>query len=153
MSTVKTATVTIPSNDPDEGSYTFAVTGIGVAQDLIGWWKFDETSGTTAADASGSGRTGNLNAPVPTWTSDGHFAGALHFTGETGQGVVVGNHASLNPTAAISISAWARAIDWDGNRRIVQKGNTDNQYRLLVEDGNLAWHIANVGRLERLGQM
>ena len=28
--------------------------------DLIGYWKFDEGSGTTAADASGNGNTGNL---------------------------------------------------------------------------------------------
>lgn len=144
----KNATVTIASNDPDEGSFSFAITGTGVAQDLVGWWKFDETSGTSAADASGSGRTGNLASPPPVWNAEGHFNGALRFTGETGQGVVVGNHASLNLTSAITISAWALALDWDGNRRIVQKGNTDNQYRLLAEDGHLVWHIANVGRLE-----
>ncbi|QJE97570.1 PQQ-dependent sugar dehydrogenase [Luteolibacter luteus] len=144
----KNATVTISSNDPDEGSFTFAITGSGVAQDLVGWWKFDETTGTSAADATGSGRTGNLNAPPPLWNSEGHFGGALRFTGESGQGVVVGNHASLNLTDAITISAWAKALDWDGNRRIVQKGNTDNQYRLLAEGGKLVWHLANVGRLE-----
>jgi glucose/arabinose dehydrogenase/mono/diheme cytochrome c family protein len=145
---VKTAIVTIDSNDPDEASFSFTITGTGVAQDLVGWWKFDETSGTSAVDASGSERTGNLAPPPPNWNPEGHFGGALRFTGETGQGVVVGNHASLNLTSAITISAWAKALDWDGNRRIVQKGNTDNQYRLLAEDGHLVWHIANVGRLE-----
>ena len=145
---VKNATVTIGSNDPDEGSFSFAVTGTGVAQDLVGWWKFDETSGTSAADASGSGRTGALHSPPPVWNPEGHFSGALRFTGESGQGVVVGNHASLNLTSAITISAWAKAVDWDGNRRIVQKGNSDNQYRLLAENGDLVWHLANVGRLE-----
>lgn len=144
----KNATVTILSNDSDEGSFSFAVKGFAVAQDLVGWWKFDETSGTSAADASGSGRTGDLRTPLPTWTNQGHFGGALHFTGESGQGVVVGNHASLNLTSAISVSAWVKALDWDGNRRFVQKGNTDNQYRLLVEDDQLVWEIAGIGRLE-----
>jgi len=47
--------------------------------DLVGWWKLDETSGTTANDATGNGNHGTLfNGPQ--WVS-GVFAGALHLDG------------------------------------------------------------------------
>jgi len=46
---------------------------------LRGYWKLDETAGTTAADSSGSGNTGTLlNGPA--WTP-GKLHGALHFDG------------------------------------------------------------------------
>jgi hypothetical protein len=45
---------------------------------LVGWWKFDETSGTSAADSSGRGNTGTI-AGAPTWTVGGKINGALSF--------------------------------------------------------------------------
>lgn len=46
---------------------------------LVGWWKFDETSGSTASDSSGTGNTGTLiNAPA--W-APGTDNGALTFNG------------------------------------------------------------------------
>jgi hypothetical protein len=44
---------------------------------LVGWWKLDETSGTTIHDSSGNGKHGSL-VDGPTWTS-GKINGALHF--------------------------------------------------------------------------
>lgn len=145
---IRTALVAILSNDPDEPATTFAITGESMANELAAWWKFDETSGITATDSGGNGLTGTLTAPLPPWHEDGQYGGAIHFTGEVNQSVTVANHSSLNPTSAITISAWVWAEDWSGNRRIVQKGNTDNQYRLLAENGKLVWHVTNVGRIE-----
>ena len=34
--------------------------GQGVDSSLVGWWKLDATSGTTAADSSGNGNDGTL---------------------------------------------------------------------------------------------
>ncbi len=144
----KSATVTIVSNDPDEGTTTFAVRGSGVAQDLIAWWKFNESSGTTAFDSSGTGHDGTLTVPLANWVANGHLEGAVHFTGELNQSVTIPNQASLNPSAAISITVWIYPFDWAGNRRFLQKGNGDNQYRFLAEGGALVWDIAGVGRLE-----
>ena len=46
---------------------------------LVGYWKFDEGSGTVAADASGNGNHGTLqNGPI--WTT-GRIGGALRFDG------------------------------------------------------------------------
>lgn len=144
---IKSALVSILSNDPDEPVTTFSVTGEGVSTDLVGWWRFNEKSGTVAADSSGGGRNGTLTAPLPVWSS-GWFDGAIRFSGELNQSVTVADNSALNPTAAITISAWAYALDWNGNRRFVQKGNNDNQYRLLAENGKLVWDLSNVGRVE-----
>src|SRR3989344_8923137 len=39
----------------------------GPTNGLVGYWTFDETSGTTASDSSGNGNTGTLTNG-PTWT-------------------------------------------------------------------------------------
>jgi hypothetical protein len=46
---------------------------------LVGWWKFDETSGTVAYDSSGNGNDGNLTNG-PTWVT-GMINGAISFDG------------------------------------------------------------------------
>ena len=51
----------------------------------------------------------------------------------------------LDPTDGVTVSAWIDATDWAGNRRIVQKGYSDTQYRLLAENGLLTFDVANVG--------
>ncbi|GAA5119211.1 PQQ-dependent sugar dehydrogenase [Luteolibacter yonseiensis] len=145
---IKTALVSILSDDPDEPVTTFAITGEGVSSDLAAWWKFNEASGTTAFESAGNSLTGTLTDPLPAWSAAGRLGGAIRFTGEVNQSVTVANHSSLNPTSAITITAWVWAEDWSGNRRILQKGNTDNQYRLLAENGKLVWDIENVGRIE-----
>jgi hypothetical protein len=66
---------------------------------LIGYWNFDEGSGTVAHDSSGSGYNGTVNGA--TWTS-GKINSALNFNGPTSDvltpGIALGN--------AFSISAW-----------------------------------------------
>jgi hypothetical protein len=58
------------------------------------------------------------------------------------------NSSSLNnPVRAFTLAAWVNAADWGGNRRILQKGNTDNQYRLLAEAGVLKFHLSGVDTL------
>ncbi|UCF17339.1 MAG: hypothetical protein JSW59_07720, partial [Phycisphaerales bacterium] len=48
---------------------------------LVAWWKFDESSGETAADSSGNGHDGIL-VGNPRWQpSGGRFAGALELDG------------------------------------------------------------------------
>ena len=62
---------------PVSNKYPAALTGIGSG--LVGYWKFDEGSGTTAADLSGSGNNGTL-VNGPSWTQ-GQVNGALSFDG------------------------------------------------------------------------
>ncbi len=47
---------------------------------LVGYWNFDEGSGTVAADGSGSGNNGTINGA--TWVAGKVGSGALSFDGE-----------------------------------------------------------------------
>ncbi|MFH1718232.1 MAG: LamG-like jellyroll fold domain-containing protein [Planctomycetota bacterium] len=130
--------------------------GSSFAQDdpsLVGWWTFDEGSGSTAADSSGNGNTGTLNGPVE-WTADGKIGGAMKFTGPYNY-VLVQNNAKLNPTRQITIAAWVNP-SWTGNNRILQKSTegSDNQYRLLKEGGNnIRFHIPPAANFEVTGNI
>ena len=71
-----------------------------LTEGLVGWWKFDETSGAVAHDSSGNGNDGNLTNG-PSWT-EGKIGGALSFDGLddkvvlTNQSYPTGNNASLS---------------------------------------------------------
>ncbi|MDB6078194.1 MAG: hypothetical protein JWO82_1941 [Akkermansiaceae bacterium] len=145
----RTAVVTIANDDPQSGSYSFAVSGEGTLQNLLGWWRFNESDGTAASDNSGGGGLGSLTAPLPTWTNAGKLDGAITFSGVIGQSVTVNDAPILNPTSGITISSWIYPTAWNSgaNARIMQKGASDNQYRLLVENGVFKFHAAGVGTL------
>jgi hypothetical protein len=75
---------------------------------LVGYWSFDEGSGTIASDSSGNDNTATLvNGPI--WTS-GEIGGALSFDG-------IDDYVSFASQAqsAISISAWVYAQLTPGN--------------------------------------
>jgi len=72
---------------------------------LIGWWKFDETSGIVAADSSGNGYDGSVMKGAPIWDPDGRFGGCLNFDETYGvsiPGSVFGSHVD----SEITISVW-----------------------------------------------
>jgi hypothetical protein len=57
------------------------LTGGAVTNGLVLYWKFDEGSGTVAADSSGSGNTGTLvNQDASSWVA-GRFGAAVSFNG------------------------------------------------------------------------
>ncbi len=118
-----------------------------VLSGLIGYWKFDEDSGVTASDSSGNNNTGTLiNGPV--WTAPGKVgASALQFNAASEQFVSIFDSTSLDPTNGLTITAWVNASNWSGNRRIAQKGNSDNQYRLLAEGGVFKFDLTGVNTL------
>jgi uncharacterized repeat protein (TIGR01451 family) len=68
---------------------------------LVGYWAFDEASGSVATDGSGLGNNGNIiNATrVP-----GESGGALSFNGNAY--VDIPNNASMNFNGAVTMSAW-----------------------------------------------
>ena len=99
------------------------------ATNLLAYWTFDEGSGTTAYDTSGNNNTGTVANAV--WI-DGMVGPALLFDG--GEFVTVPNSASLNPVVGITVSAWIYPPDsWSQTPRILQKGLSDNQYRLFCD--------------------
>jgi hypothetical protein len=128
-----------------------------VLQGLVGNWRFDETSATTAAD-SGGGNNGTLvNMESGDWVT-GKLANALDFDG-TNEYVNMGDPAngSLDfGTGNFTISAWIKAdtTQIDSNRSIVNKGavaSGDAGYWFhLNSSGNLKLQIGNGSTLESM---
>jgi hypothetical protein len=77
--------------------------------DLVGWWAFDETSGTTAYDSSGHGNHGMLQGD-PQWVA-GWTGGALELDGD-GDCVNVGS-VGISGMDPRTIAGWAKASTTD----------------------------------------
>jgi hypothetical protein len=75
--------------------------------DAVSYWKFDDGSGSTAADSKGS-NFGTLNNG-PTWAT-GRIGGALSFDG-TNDFVRINTAATL-PSTSFSISTWVNAAGY-----------------------------------------
>jgi len=101
---------------------------------LIGWWKFDEGSGSTATDSSGNSNTGTeYNSPSYVSGKIGSYA--LSFNG-TSQYVDVPNSSSLQITGNLTISFWINNITSDANyNTVVSKGNV-NEYEIGIDFRN-----------------
>jgi thioredoxin-like negative regulator of GroEL len=109
---------------------------------IIGQWRFDEAAGMAAADSSGKGNTGVLLGFGEGDRAAGRAGRALSFESARRTTVMVRNSEFLNPRQEITVAAWVKASDWSGNRRVVQKGVSDNQYRLTAEGGELKFEVA-----------
>ena len=88
---------------------------------LVGYWAFDEGSGTTATDGSGNGRTGSLQYG-PTWAASGacRVGGCLSFDGVDDY-VRVADVAALRLTGDLTISAWIKPTGARSLQSIVSK--------------------------------
>jgi hypothetical protein len=83
--------------------------GLDLNTGLIGYWKFDETSGTTAADSSRSGNTGTLEDIDPTtaWVAGRKGGGALKVTSNPlTSGVRVARTPAIDGIKKFTIAAW-----------------------------------------------
>jgi prepilin-type N-terminal cleavage/methylation domain-containing protein len=104
------------------------------SQGLVGYWSFDEGSGTIAKDYSGNGNDGTIYGGA-TWTT-GKVGGALSFDG-VNDFVNVPDATMLRIPGDITIVFWMKknleATDW---QRIVGKGNsTYRNYGVWEEAG------------------
>ncbi|MCX8166875.1 MAG: LamG domain-containing protein [Candidatus Micrarchaeota archaeon] len=111
--------------------------------DLIAYWPFDSYNSTHVRDISRYNNHGTFAGNNNQSNVSGRFGIGWFFDGNDDR-IVVPNSNSLNPTQQISIVAWFNATQWGTNRRILQKGYSDNQYRLTAETGNFKWHITGI---------
>ncbi len=88
----------------------------------LGWWRFDDESGSVALDSSGNNNRGSLYQMDETdWTS-GVFGRALQFDNSAGEHVVVPHNVSLSPTTALTILGWAKPVTYgSGSATFVEK--------------------------------
>jgi hypothetical protein len=89
---------------------TGAAGAVGLGDpDLVGYWQFDEGSGTTTIDRSLNGYTGTLNGGT-TWT-DGVYGSAVRFDGSD---AYVGTDQSLlNGLEGFTLAGWISASNVD----------------------------------------
>lgn len=106
-----------------------------------GWWKLDQTSGSTVDDSSGTGNTGSVGSGV-TWSG-----GAATFSGTSGpNSLIATNGPVLDTTASYSVSAWVDLTDASAFRTFVAQGGTNRaSFYLQYNPGANAYrfHIAN----------
>lgn len=115
-------------------TFTYIPTAKSAITDgLVGYWTFDEGSGTTAADSSGNGNNGTL-VNGPTWVAGKVGAGALSFDGGNDR---VGTGSDSIGTNAITISAWVFPETLGGN----SSGN-------IVTNSKAIFRIISVGRVQ-----
>jgi hypothetical protein len=111
---------------------------------LRGYWRFDEGSGSTAADGSTYGNDGAIVGA--SWTTSVDESGALSFDG-TNDYVQVPNASSLNPTSELTVEAWIKPDVLTGQRVIVEKPYTSHrppyyQYSLVTYQSNVVFYVA-----------
>ena len=119
---------------------------------LCGYWSLNELTGATAYDYSGQGNDGTLGPTYPSNVAsrvdsiNKKFGKALSF--DEDDTLNVPNHASLNPTSAITIMGWFKTTDVTGG--IVGKRATYKGYRLTWASNNLYFGIGNGGNFSQI---
>lgn len=117
---------------------------------MVGWWKLDETTGTTVSDSSGNGITGNF-VGTPKW-APGKFGGALQLDGKSW--VDFGNPPKtlMTGTTPVSIALWINpsnlgvALSGAGDDRAFLARNQDWAFKA---SGPYVLHHARRARSQR----
>ncbi|MCP4246331.1 MAG: LamG domain-containing protein [bacterium] len=123
---------------------------------LVGHWKLDETSGTTAPDASGNNNHATLYGmdPASDWVT-GAINGALDFDGSNDY-VQVPHSPELNGSSELTYAAWVYPRNWSGLRQVFAKsvhggGSGRAQMGIFSESGQLTGRAeTNGGRMNAL---
>lgn len=111
--------------------------------EMIGNWRLDESSGTTAADSSTYGQNGTVSGGT-NWTTRCSGVGAFDFNGSSNY-ISIPNASQLQPTSALTIAAWIYGDSWDSGSNvnvILRKGEGNpNNYQLAIADGQVALYL------------
>ncbi|MBC8217538.1 MAG: LamG domain-containing protein [Planctomycetes bacterium] len=91
---------------------------------LVGWWKFDETAGKTAADSSKFKRKGTLKGELSfdKSSADGKIGKALRFGGKDDV-VEIKGYKGVTGTKPRTVTAWIKTNKTDGE--IISWGEND----------------------------
>lgn len=112
----------------DSGLNRVMVFNTDVTSGLLGWWKFNDGSGTTAADSSGNGNTGTLTNG-PTWIT-GQLGGAVNLDG-TNDYVDVANPSNFNfnYNSPFTLTGWFYISNITNENDLISKEDAPNGYR------------------------
>lgn len=91
---------------------------------LVGWWRFDEGTGSVAGDSSGNGNDGTIYGA--SWVT-GKYGQALSFDG-TSNYVSIPYNSVLNfGTGSFSVSAWIKTTDTSSGEHIILRKDLESQ--------------------------
>ena len=117
------------------GAANTAFNDLNLNYSLLGHWRFDDGSGTTAYDSSGYGRSGTL-VNGPTWVNsalstafDFYDPGGLEFDGADDRVTTAGTAINL-ANSSFTLSAWARRDSSGSYDIILGQGNQNNNNHL-----------------------
>ena len=113
------------------------------APGLVAAYAFDETSGASAIDSSGSGNTGTISGASS--TAAGKFGRALSFDGADDL-VSIADSGSLDLTTAMTLEAWVNPATIANWRTILMKeAKPGLAYSLYASDGSKPGTFVRVG--------
>jgi hypothetical protein len=130
--------------------------GGDITSGLVGWWKFDDGSGTTAVDSGSGGNNGTLSGgTLPTWVG-GHigsnalsFPGADSYVAIGATPVTSGNltiAAWINITASVFFDTIFTAPDIFNNMIYgVRLNGAGTAIQLLFDEGGAGQTVVNGG--------
>jgi hypothetical protein len=103
---------------------------------LVGWWKFDESQGTTAADSSGNGNNGTLIGNPKWQPQGGKIGGAIDLDGKN-------SFVRIDDKSAFDISGQITVACWVNLRSI------SNDYGAIVTKGDNSWRLSMLERQQK----
>jgi hypothetical protein len=121
--------------------YSVALSAAKVAKlyGLVGHWKLNQTSGTTATDTSVIASNGTVNGTA-NWSSDCGNNGAFDFNGSTNY-ITIPDSSYLRPTSALTIAGWVKGNSWGAGSdadTVLRKGEASpTNYSLGISDGRV----------------
>jgi len=115
----------------------------GILAGLMAHWPLDESSGTTAADASGRGHTGSLVGAAGWQPGGGRFGGAHLFNGATDIRIPYSTDFALS---TFTVSAWVNIAQDQGNGGILgTRFNADNTFDYKVRATDIHGDVGTGG--------
>ncbi|GAH67461.1 unnamed protein product, partial [marine sediment metagenome] len=110
--------------------------------DIVGYWHFDEGTGTSTYDASGNDNTGTF-VSSPTWQSGSSCKAGqcLSFNGSSDY--IIGSGSSLNfqNKKEITLEAWFKIDGGIENHAIINNGFNVYAYLMDIESGKVRFVI------------
>ncbi|MFE7580385.1 LamG-like jellyroll fold domain-containing protein [Streptomyces gardneri] len=119
-------------NASDTTDYLFKVAR---GSDPVGAWSFDEASGTTAADASGSGR--HLTLSKSSWTPRARLDAGLDDAANTGNATTATS--VIDTSKSFTVAAWAKLESKQQTTVLTQMGGKVGAFQLYYSAGADRW--------------
>jgi hypothetical protein len=119
---------------------------VGNESGLVGYWRFDETTGTTLNDSTGHGNTATIFGAIRISSTAPIIAGAgsaLNFNSASGQAVNVPHQAALN-AYPLTVMTWFKyPTNAPGGGALVNKyvSSSFNGFQLFTPGNLQAWYI------------